>query len=57
MSIGVRRSDSSFKEQLEKVLDRRQAEIHKILEDYGVPLLPLDTTNHEQTKLVSTRSK
>jgi mxaJ protein len=57
MSIGVRWSDSSFKDQLEKVLDRRQAEIHKILEDYGVPLLPLDTTNQEQTKLVSTRSK
>jgi quinoprotein dehydrogenase-associated probable ABC transporter substrate-binding protein len=57
MSMGVRWSDAAFKDELEKVLDRRQTEIHKLLEDYGVPMLPLDTVNDEQTKLVSTRSK
>jgi len=57
MSMGVRWSDSSFKDELDKVLDRRRTQINKILEAYGVPLLPLDTVSEEQTKLVSTTSK
>jgi hypothetical protein len=39
MSMGVRPGDAALKAQLEKVLDRKQAEITKILKDYGVPLL------------------
>jgi mxaJ protein len=39
ISMGVRQGDEELKTQLEKVLDRKQAEIRKILEDYGVPLM------------------
>jgi len=39
ISMGVRRGDTSFKQQVEGVLDRRRGEIRKILEDYGVPIV------------------
>jgi mxaJ protein len=39
ISMGVRQGDESLKAQLEEVLDRKQAEIRKLLEDYGVPLM------------------
>jgi quinoprotein dehydrogenase-associated probable ABC transporter substrate-binding protein len=38
ISMGVRRGDTAFKEQLEGVLDRRRGDIQKILDAYGVPL-------------------
>jgi len=40
-SMGVRKGNQALKQQLEQALDRRRAEVTKILEDYGVPLLPL----------------
>jgi quinoprotein dehydrogenase-associated probable ABC transporter substrate-binding protein len=40
VSMGVRRRDTEFKEQLEGVLDRRRKHIIKILENYSVPLVP-----------------
>ena len=39
ISMGVRKGDDVLKVQLEKVLDRKQLEIRKILNDYGVPLV------------------
>jgi quinoprotein dehydrogenase-associated probable ABC transporter substrate-binding protein len=39
ISMGVRREDKELKAQLEAVLERKQAEIRQILEDYGVPLM------------------
>jgi mxaJ protein len=39
ISMGVRQEDEELKTQLENVLDRKQTEIRKILEDYGVPLM------------------
>jgi len=39
ISMGVRREDEAFKEELEAILVRRQAEIREILESYGVPLV------------------
>ncbi len=39
ISMGVRRGEEALKVQLEAVLDRKQAEIRKLLEDYGVPLM------------------
>ena len=39
ISMGVRRGDTAFKEQLEGILDRRRGDIRKILEAYGVPLI------------------
>jgi mxaJ protein len=40
-SMGVREGNKALKAQLEEALSKRQTEIQKILEDYGVPLLPL----------------
>ena len=39
ISMGVRRGEETLKVQLEAVLDRKKAEIRKILDDYSVPLL------------------
>jgi len=39
ISMGVRREDEAFKEELDAILVRKQAEIRQILESYGVPLL------------------
>jgi mxaJ protein len=39
ISMGVKPGNEALKVRLEKVLDTRQAEIAKILKDYGVPLL------------------
>lgn len=40
-SMGVRKGNQALKGQLEAAVERHRAEITKILEDYGVPLLPL----------------
>lgn len=39
-SMGVKKGNQALKAKLEEVIDRRQADIRKILEEYGVPLLP-----------------
>jgi mxaJ protein len=39
MSLGVRRDDAPFKEELEGVLHRKRGEIRKVLETFGVPLI------------------
>jgi hypothetical protein len=41
ISMGVRKADTELKGRLEQVLERKQGEIEAILEDFGVPLLPL----------------
>ena len=43
ISMGVRKGDQALKDRLEAALDARQADIRKILEDYGVPMLPMAT--------------
>jgi quinoprotein dehydrogenase-associated probable ABC transporter substrate-binding protein len=43
MSMGVRPGNTALKAELERVLERRRKEIRKILDDYGIPLVPLDT--------------
>ena len=45
-SMGVREGNKALKADLEEALSKRQAEIQKILEDYGVPLLPLLAKQH-----------
>ena len=40
-SMGVRKGNQALKGQLEAAVERHRTEITKILEDYGVPLLPL----------------
>lgn len=44
MALSVRRSDTALRDELQQVLDRRQADIAAILTGYGVPLLPADAT-------------
>ena len=48
ISMGVRRGEETLKVQLEAVLDRKRAEIRKILEDYGVPLMHGKKDNHDE---------
>jgi len=40
ISMGVRKGDRERQAQLDAVLARKQTEIRKILEEYGVPLVP-----------------
>jgi mxaJ protein len=39
MSMGVRRSDKELKARLEAAIDKRRAEIEKLLADYGIPVV------------------
>ena len=39
ISMGVRQGEEALRQQLESVLDRRQDDIRRILESYGVPLV------------------
>jgi mxaJ protein len=39
ISLGVRREDTALRAEVEAILDRRQADIDAILEEYGVPRL------------------
>jgi len=41
ISMGVRKGDQELKARLEEALARRHDEIRRVLEDYGVPLLPV----------------
>lgn len=41
VSVGVRRGDTTWRDQLQGALDRHAADVHRILTDYGVPLEPL----------------
>ncbi len=41
ISMGVRRGDLALRDQLEKILVDRQSEIRAILDEYGVPQLPI----------------
>ncbi|WP_089719424.1 substrate-binding domain-containing protein [Candidatus Entotheonella palauensis] len=42
ISMGVRKRENELKAKLEAALQRKQPEIQQVLEDYGVPLLPLN---------------
>jgi mxaJ protein len=39
ISLGVRRGELEFQERLDEILVRRQADVQRILDDYGVPRL------------------
>jgi mxaJ protein len=41
ISMGVRKANTELKARLEQALDRKREEIRAILEEFGVPLLPL----------------
>jgi mxaJ protein len=40
ISVGVKKGETSLKEELNNVLARRRADIDRILDDYGVPRVP-----------------
>jgi mxaJ protein len=44
ISMGVRKADKELRARLDEALARKHDDIAKILEDYGVPLLPLAGT-------------
>ena len=39
IAMGVRPGEDAFQRELEAILDRKQGEIRRILEEYGVPLV------------------
>jgi len=39
ISMGTRREDAQLRGELNAALERRRDEIHRVLQDYGVPLL------------------
>ncbi|MEO7995724.1 MAG: quinoprotein dehydrogenase-associated putative ABC transporter substrate-binding protein [bacterium] len=41
MGMGVRRRDTQFRDSLQKFLDSKAPEIRALLEQYGIPVLPL----------------
>jgi mxaJ protein len=41
ISMGVRKSNAALRDEVEKILVQRQSEIHSVLDEYGVPQLPL----------------
>jgi len=41
ISMGVRRGEDSLRDQLNAIIARRKPEIDRILDDYGVPRLPV----------------
>ena len=41
ITMGVRRSDKEFRLQLDSILERRRPEIARILQEYGVPTIPV----------------
>lgn len=49
ITMGVRQSDKDWKKQLNKIIEKRQAEINKVLVDFGVPLIK-DEVNKVQFK-------
>jgi len=44
ISMGVRKANTDLKARLEQALDRKRDEIRAILEEFGVPLLPLSAS-------------
>lgn len=47
ISMGVRKGEDGFKSELEGILDRRRADIRKILDEFGVPIVRVADTAKE----------
>ena len=41
LAMGVRRGDEALRQEVQAALDRREEQVHAILAEFGVPLLPL----------------
>ena len=55
ISLAVRRDDQARKQELERILDRRKAEIERVLADYGIPVVR-DTSTPAESLLVASDS-
>lgn len=53
ISMGVKKGNKALKAQLEEVLSKRQVEIRRILEEYGVPLLVVQAPSGASVKGIS----
>jgi hypothetical protein len=40
MAVGVRKTDTAFRDRLQGAIDRHPTEIAAILRDYGIPTVP-----------------
>jgi mxaJ protein len=49
ITMGVKKGNGAFKSQLDRAIDRRAPEIRAILEDFGVPLMPVHGSTPAQT--------
>jgi quinoprotein dehydrogenase-associated probable ABC transporter substrate-binding protein len=49
ISIGVRRADTAWREQLDEVLQRRRKEILEVLGEFAVPLVPEAATGEKKS--------
>jgi mxaJ protein len=47
ISMGVRKGEEAFKSELEGILDRRRADIRKILDEFGVPIVAVADASKE----------
>jgi mxaJ protein len=45
MSMGVRFGENDWKQQINQLIDSNQSAIHQILDDYGLPRIPITTTD------------
>jgi mxaJ protein len=49
ISMAVRPEDREFRAELDRVLDRRQQDVQKILEDYGIPVVQANAATSSAT--------
>lgn len=50
MGMGVRRRDTKFRDSLQTVIDQKRGDMVKILQDFNVPMLPLETGGQPTAK-------
>jgi mxaJ protein len=51
ISMGVRKGNTPLRDRLNEFISRHQSEIERLLRSYGVPLLPIGSTNTQQARV------
>lgn len=51
IAMGVRKGETALRDEIQTVLDRRQADLRKVLLRFDVPLLPLETLSSDKRDL------
>jgi mxaJ protein len=57
ISMGVRRGDNAFRDEVEGAIERHRAEIEKILEEYGVPRVGAANTTDASNTTAAAKAK